>query len=64
MINPFCVDTREDMFIWRLAIVFGIAFSVHVMSRVEVAVLRLNNKLAYGTNRCIVVGKNPSRLEK
>lgn len=52
------------MFIWMLAIVFGIAFSVHVMSRVEVAVLRLNNKLVYGINRCIVVGKNPSRLEK
>lgn len=52
------------MFIWRLAVVFGIAFSVHVMSRVEVAILRLNNRPVYGTNRCIVEGKNPSRLEK
>lgn len=47
-----------------LAIVFGIAFSAHVISRVVVAVFRLNSRLVWGIRRCMVVGKKPSRLEK
>lgn len=63
LIWPFWLDTRLEVFIWRREIDLGREFSIQVRSSNIEAVFWPRSRFIRGTERCITVGKKPSRLE-
>lgn len=52
-----------EVYIWIIAVVFGIIFSNQRRSRSEEAVFWLVYILIRGHRRWVVIGKNPNKLE-